>query len=92
MNTTTATTVESTHVCDSCHLWIGFEGGDGPAPLAFGPEWFSHGCDCEDCEECDYCETCDWHLESSPSWACPGCGVTGVMFADMWRVSRIVNN
>lgn len=87
-------TRETTFVCGDCLMKSEYGEGNPDSMKNLPGYWYYIGHsweedDIADCDECDFyaCENTDG--ESSPSWVCPGCDVTGIMFNEMYKIEKI---
>ena len=83
------------HMCFDC-LLADYGEGSAESMKNLPGRWryIGHDWEIESLQECETCEgevDKDCQLidrESSPTWECPGCGVTGIMFNEMYTLER----
>ena len=87
---------ETTFVCGDCLVQVENFEGSADSMKNLPGDWYyiGHGWEVEDLKECKMCNgeinyICEYaDGERSPSWVCPGCGVTGIMFNDTYMIEK----
>ena len=87
---------ETTFVCGDCLAQVVNFEGNADSMKNLPGDWYyiGHGWEAEELEGCATCRTGVDYLcesgdsESTASWECPGCGVTGIMFNEMYKIEK----
>ena len=90
-------TRETTFVCGDCLVQVENFEGSADSMKNLPGDWYyiGHGWEAEELEGCETCSTGVDYLcengdgESTASWECPGCGVTGIMFNEMYKIVNL---
>ena len=86
----------TTFVCRDCLVQVENFEGSADSMKNLPGDWYyiGHGWAAEELEGCENCSqevdyTCEnGDGESTASWECPGCGVTGIMFNDTYMIEK----
>lgn len=93
---TNTVTRETTFVCGDCLMNAEYGEGNPDSMKNLPGDWYyiGHGWGAGELEGCATCRTgvdylCEYmDGESTASWECPGCGVTGIMFNDTYMIEK----
>ena len=88
---------ETTFVCGDCLVQVENFEGSADSMKNLPGDWYyiGHGWEAEELEGCETCSNGVDYLcengdgESTASWECPGCGVTGIMFNEMYKIKNL---